>query len=109
MEMLQEEDPERYKVQFAKFIENDIEPDGIEDMYKECHEKIRENPKFEKDERTVLLTNKRNGNKIVCSDGNTYTRKMKLHYKQRKNRVAQKFASARAKLLAAAEADDDDE
>jgi len=108
MEMLQEEDPERYKVQFAKFIENDIEPDAIEDMYKACHEKIRETPKFEKDARTVLLKNERKGNKIVVSDGNTYVRKMKLHDKQRKSRVQQKFASARAKLLAAAEAEDDE-
>merc|ERR1719387_2537817 len=46
MEMLQEEDPEKYKVQFAKFIENDIEPDGVEEMYKETHKKIRENPVY---------------------------------------------------------------
>merc|ERR1711964_835732 len=64
MEMLQEEDPERYKVQFSKFIENDIEADGIEDMYKECHEKIRESPAFEKDERTVLISHKIEGNKV---------------------------------------------
>jgi len=109
MEMLQEEDPERYKAQFAKFIENDIEPDGIEDMYKECHEKIREDPKFEKDVRTVILKNERVGNSIKVSDGNTYVRKAKCHYKQRKARVHQKMATARSKLLAAMNADDDEE
>jgi len=47
MELLEEEDPERYQSQFAKFIEKELEGDGLEDMYKEAHEKIRENPEFE--------------------------------------------------------------
>lgn len=112
MEMLQEEDPERYKVQFAKYIENDIEADGIEDMYKECHEKIRESPKFEPDTRTVKVTHKIEGNKVTPSDGSaTYVRKVKLSDAQRKNRVKQKLASARQRILAAmeAQADDDDD
>jgi len=109
MEMLQEEDPERFKVQFAKFIENDIEADGIEDMYKECHEKIRESPKFEKDERTVVVTHKVNGNKVIPSDGSTpYTRCVKRSNKQRKDRVQQKIQSARERMLAAANADEDE-
>jgi large subunit ribosomal protein L5e len=104
MEMLQEEDPERYKAQFAKFLENDIEPDGIEDMYTECHSKIREDPKFERDVRTVLVSHKRNGHTIVPSDGEkSYTRKVKLTLTQRRARVQQKMASARDRLLAAAE------
>jgi len=44
MELLEEEDPERYQAQFAQYIENEIEGDGLEDMYKEAHEKIRESP-----------------------------------------------------------------
>jgi len=47
MELLEEEDPERYQSQFAKFIEKELEGDGLEDMYKEAHEKIRESPEFE--------------------------------------------------------------
>jgi len=46
MELLEEEDPERYQTQFAKFIEKEIEGDGLEDMYKEAHGKIREDPEF---------------------------------------------------------------
>ena len=65
MEMLQEEDQERYKVQFAKLIEADIEPDAIEDMYRDAMEKIREEPEFERDERTVKIENKIMGNKVV--------------------------------------------
>lgn len=99
MEMLQEEDPERYKVQFAKFIENDIEPDGVEEMYRECHKKIRENPKYEK-KADAGITNKREGNKITTSNGNTYTRAIKRSYLQRKDRVKQKKETAVKKMMA---------
>jgi len=99
MEMLQEEDPERYKVAFSKFIENDIEPDGLEEMYKECHSKIREDPKFVKKE-DAGITNTRTGNKITTSNGTSYTRFQKMTMKQRKDRVRQKLQSAREKLLA---------
>jgi len=44
MELLEEEDPERYQSQFAKFIEKEIEGDGLEEMYQGVHEKIREDP-----------------------------------------------------------------
>merc|ERR1711920_546426 len=93
MEMLQEEDPERYKVAFSKYIENDIEPDGVEEMYKECHSKIRENPKFEKKE-SAGITNTRNGNNIKTSNGTSSPRAQKMSYKQRKDRVRQKLMSA---------------
>lgn len=99
MEMLQEEDPERYKVAFSKYIENDIEPDTLEEVYKECHNKIRENPKFEKPADSGIV-NTRTGNKITTSNGNTYTRMIKLSNKQRKDRVRQKLETARAKVLA---------
>jgi len=46
MELLEEEDPERYQTQFSKYIEKELEGDGLEDMYKEAHEKIREEPEF---------------------------------------------------------------
>ncbi|CAD7925068.1 unnamed protein product [Amoebophrya sp. A25] len=100
MEMLQEEDPERYKVAFSKFIENGIEPDGLEDMYKECHSKIREDPKFVKKEASGIK-NTVTGNLVTTSQGNTYTRLVKKSLAQRKDRVRQKLATARAKLLAA--------
>merc|ERR1712129_454409 len=96
MENLMEEDPERFKVAFAKFIENDIEADGIVDLYKEVHSNIREDPKFTKKEKADI-TNTRKGNKIVTSKGTEYTRCIKRSYKQRKDRVKQKMASAIAK------------
>lgn len=108
MEMLQEEDPERYKVAFSAFIENDIEPDGLEDLYKECHSKIREDPKFVKKENSGI-TNTRHGNKIKTSNGTEYTRFQKMSNKQRKDRVRQKLASAREKLLAAMGEEEEEE
>lgn len=99
MEMLSEEDPERYKVAFSKYIEADKEADSIEDMYKECHSAIREDPKFVKKEHSGIK-NVRTGNTITTSKGSSYTRAVKRSYQQRKDRVRQKLASARAKLLA---------
>ncbi|GAA95426.1 uncharacterized protein L969DRAFT_101547 [Mixia osmundae IAM 14324] len=43
-EELQEEDPERYKTQFAKYVEDGVEPDDLEEIYSSAHEKIREDP-----------------------------------------------------------------
>lgn len=99
MENLQEEDPERYKVAFSKFIENDIEPDGLCDLYKEVHSKIRGDPKFTKKEHSGIK-NTRNGNKITTSNGTSYERFAKMSYKQRKDKVRQKLQSASKRLLA---------
>ncbi|ROT35620.1 hypothetical protein SODALDRAFT_328989 [Sodiomyces alkalinus F11] len=44
MELLADDDEERYKSQFQKYIEDDIEADGIEDLYSEAHAAIREDP-----------------------------------------------------------------
>lgn len=107
MDMLKEEDPDRYKQAFSKFIEADQEED-LEDMYKECHSKIREDPKFVKKEASGI-TNKRTGNLVTTSKGTTYTRLKKLSYKQRKARVAQKLQSAAAKLMAAACEEEEEE
>eukprot|EP00270_Netrium_digitus_P001792 TRINITY_DN119_c0_g1_i1.p1 TRINITY_DN119_c0_g1~~TRINITY_DN119_c0_g1_i1.p1 ORF type:complete len:318 (+),score=114.65 TRINITY_DN119_c0_g1_i1:42-956(+) len=44
MEMLMEEEPEKYQSHFAGFIKEGIESDGLEEMYKSVHEAIREDP-----------------------------------------------------------------
>jgi len=51
MELLEEEDPERYQTQFAKYIEEGIEGDSLEDMYTEAFGKIREDPSYTKTEK----------------------------------------------------------
>ncbi|KAH8893214.1 hypothetical protein GQ53DRAFT_763554 [Thozetella sp. PMI_491] len=44
METLADDDEERYKSQFQKYIDDDIEADGLEDLYTEAHAAIREDP-----------------------------------------------------------------
>mmetsp|Transcript_15271 Transcript_15271/g.20113 ORF Transcript_15271/g.20113 Transcript_15271/m.20113 type:complete len:306 (+) Transcript_15271:42-959(+) len=44
MEYLEEEDNQKYQEHFAKYIEHDMEADGLEELYEEVHEKIREDP-----------------------------------------------------------------
>ncbi|KAK3957048.1 60S ribosomal protein L5 [Pseudoneurospora amorphoporcata] len=44
METLADDDEERYKSQFNRYIENDVEADGLEDLYAEAHAAIREDP-----------------------------------------------------------------
>ena len=50
METLADDDEERYKTQFSGYIEDDIEADGLEEMYQEAHKAIREDPLKEDDE-----------------------------------------------------------
>ncbi|KAI2467519.1 60S ribosomal protein L5 [Annulohypoxylon bovei var. microspora] len=49
METLADDDEERYKSQFQKYLDDDLEADGLEDMYTEAHAAIREDP-FKKGE-----------------------------------------------------------
>merc|ERR1711918_237554 len=51
MEELQEDEPEKYKQIFGKYIAEGLEPDDIEEMYEKVHEAIREDPSFTKKER----------------------------------------------------------
>lgn len=91
MEYLMEEDDEKYKSQFARYIAEGIEADAIEDMYKAAHEKIREEPEFVKKEPKVY-------------DNPKQFNQSKITLEQRKQNVREKLA----KLMAEA-ADGDDE
>merc|ERR1719265_2535049 len=68
MEMLAEEDPTKYEAHFAKYIEGDKDADGIEDMYTEAFEKIREDPEYEPAEKKEI-THTRDGEQITNADG----------------------------------------
>lgn len=48
MESLADDDEERYKMLFQGYIDDDIEADGLKEMYEKCHAAIREDP-FKKD------------------------------------------------------------
>jgi large subunit ribosomal protein L5e len=49
METLAEDDEERYTSQFQGYIDDNIEADGLEELYTSAHQAIREDP-FKKDE-----------------------------------------------------------
>jgi large subunit ribosomal protein L5e len=49
METLADDDEERYKSQFSQYIDAEVEADGLEEMYQEAHQAIREDP-WKKDE-----------------------------------------------------------
>jgi large subunit ribosomal protein L5e len=95
MELLEEEDPDRYQTQFAKFIEKEIEGDALEDLYKEVHEKIREDPEHEK-------TEKKDSYEQV-------NHQPKKTYDERKATVQAKKDAMRMALEAADDDDDDDD
>jgi len=99
MEMLQEEDPTKYEAHFAKYIAGGIDPDKMEDMYTDAHDKIKEDPEFEPAEKKGI-THTRKGNQITTSDGTEHVSTVKLSLKQRRAKVAAKIAHAQAKMLA---------
>jgi len=104
MEMLEEEDATKYEAHFADYITNSIAADGVEDMYKTAHDKIRANPEHEpKAKKTVTHTRK--GNQVHDSTGKDHKRSIKLTLKQRRKKVEIKIAAAQKKMLA----EDDDE
>ena len=52
MEELKEEDPEKYQVQFARFVRAGVDSDDLEDLYKKVHAAIRADPAPQKKERS---------------------------------------------------------
>jgi len=98
MEMLQEEDPTKYEAHFSKFISEGIDPDKMEDMYTEAHEKIREDPTGEKAEKKDI-TYERDDETMKASDGTDHVRSNKISLATRKEKVAAKIAAAQAKMM----------
>merc|ERR1712154_513120 len=84
MEYLEEEDNTKYQEQFAKYIENDVEPDGMEELYEAVHEAIREDPSPSE--------------KKDFSPDKSFKRKAKLSHAERKARVQAKKDAKVAEL-----------
>lgn len=106
METMEEEDQQKYESHFAKYIEEGVGADDIEDMYVDAHKAIREDPDRQSAEKKDIKIIRR-GNKIF--DGKTtYNRDVRQPKKARLGRVRNKIAAFQAKLLAEG-ADDSDE
>ncbi|KAJ6253254.1 ribosomal protein L5-RELATED [Anaeramoeba flamelloides] len=81
MKFLQKKDNTKYQKQFSKYIENNIEPDQVKDMYLKAHKLIRENPVFEKKTKKVY-------------EKQPDFRVKRLTLEERKERVRQKIIAA---------------
>ncbi|CAG8479509.1 5576_t:CDS:2 [Paraglomus occultum] len=86
MRHLQEEDDDKYKRQFSKFVAAGIGPDDLEGMYKKAHEAIRRDPVMKK-------TTKKGDYKAFKK-----YKKTRLNLKQRRAKVGQKIASFKRTL-----------
>lgn len=86
MEYLEEEDNTKFQEQFASYIANDIEADGLEDLYESVHESIREDPSP--------------ADKKGFSPDKSFKRKAKLTWDERKARVQAKKDAKKAELEA---------
>ncbi|KAK3996760.1 hypothetical protein QBC44DRAFT_137975 [Cladorrhinum sp. PSN332] len=90
METLADDDEERYKSQFQKYIEDDLEADGLEDLYADAHKAIREDP-FKKEEGAEAKKSKEEWKKESLQ-----YRKTKLTHAERAARVQERIAELRA-------------
>ena len=88
MDSLEEDDEEKYKRQFAKYLEEDMTSDTLEDMYREAHAKIREDPSFTPTEK-----------KSSYSESKKYKTK-KLTKAERKARVQEKLNKIQEERMA---------
>lgn len=90
MRLLQQDDDDAYKKQFAQYIKFGVEPDTVEEMYKKAHAAIRSNPENEKKPDREVPKKKR-------------WNRAKMSEKQRQDRVRQKKEAYLKKLAGDAE------
>ena len=88
METLADDDEERYKSQFQKYIDDDVEAEGLEDLYTEAHAAIREDP-FKKNEDASTKS------KEEWKKESLKFKATRLTLAQRKERVQEKIAEFR--------------
>jgi len=105
MESMAEEDPTKFEAHFAKYIENSIDADSVEEMYTAAHAKIREDPTHTLAEKKSI-THDREGSKITSSDGTEHARFKKIGLEKRRAKVAAKIQAAQAKMLEGMDDDD---
>ncbi|XP_073022267.1 large ribosomal subunit protein uL18-like [Primulina eburnea] len=91
MNILMEDEPEKYQSIFSRFIKKGIESENMEEMYKKVHAAIREDPTKKKSEKQPPKTHKRFNLK-------------KLTYEERREKLIQ-----RLNALNAAKNNDEDE
>jgi len=86
MRYLEEDDDDKYKKQFSKFLAAGLDADDLEDMYKEAHAAIREDPVHVPTEKKKPAAGEKVKNNF----------KARLNKKQRDNKIKQKVAHFKA-------------
>lgn len=94
MQMMLEEDEDKYKEHFASYLDEGIEPDDLEELYKAAHTAIREDPEY-----------------TPTKKEDSYPRHnlKKITYEERKQKIQDALAEWRAKQVADDDDDDEDE
>ncbi|KAK3640983.1 60S ribosomal protein L5 [Elasticomyces elasticus] len=90
METLADDDEERYKSQFSGYLDDEIEADGLEELYSECHSQIREDPNKKDDEEGEKKT------KEEWKAESLKFRKNKLTYEEKQEKVKEKIKALTA-------------
>ncbi|KAI9799751.1 MAG: 60S ribosomal protein L5 [Piccolia ochrophora] len=91
METLADDDEERYKSQFQGYVDDDVEADGLEELYQEAHKAIREDP-WKKDDEEGSKKSKEEW-KAESKKHKTY----KLSKQEKEERVKAKIAELKGK------------
>lgn len=86
METLADDDEERYKSQFQGYIDDDIEAEGLEELYQDAHKQIREDPNKKSDD-----AGKKKDKSEYKKESLKYRNK-KLTYEEKQERVKAKIA-----------------
>jgi len=97
MKELQEEDEEKYKRQFGKYIKEGVDADSLEDLYEKVHKAIRADPFVKRDPKEIG-----NGDKVRAKAGKPEEKSYKTLRKdktQRVNTVKQKLTAKGVKTL----------
>ncbi|KAI5370625.1 putative ribosomal protein L5 eukaryotic [Septoria linicola] len=92
METLADDDEERYKSQFSGYIDDEIEADGLEELYQEAHKAIRQDPWKKADDE---------GDKKSKDEWKAESKKYKLNKltrEQRRERVQEKIKTLAQEL-----------
>lgn len=92
METLADDDEERFKSQFQGYLDDDIEAEGLEELYQEAHKAIREDP-FKKDEDEDGEETK---TKEEWKAESKKYRTGKMSYNEKKERVKAKIETVRS-------------
>ena len=93
METLADDDEERYKSQFQGYLDDDIEAEGLEELYQAAHKAIREDP-FKKDEEAEGKGEKKTKEQYKAESKQL----KKMSYEQKQERIKAKIEAVKSSM-----------